>query len=126
MLYCHAGWLVNCTCTNGQGPPPAAKRPGCGDPDGARSGGFEAPAIPAAGSGLAAGDSFRLCADCGPFWEVSVRAGEDAWEGDSVQCCAAHPEKRCAIRIARLGRKLPGEWGMGRAFGFADQSESQD
>jgi len=24
--------VADCTCTNGQGPPPAAKRPGCGDP----------------------------------------------------------------------------------------------
>jgi len=30
-------------------------------------------------------------------------------EGDSLQCLRTHPEKRRAIRIARLGRKLPGE-----------------
>src|ERR1700680_2938045 len=38
--------MVNCTCTNGQGPPPAAKRPGCGDPDGVCPGGFDAGALP--------------------------------------------------------------------------------
>src|SRR6266403_2010923 len=119
-------WPVSCTCTNGQGPPPAATRPGCGDPDGVRSGGFEALALPAADSPPADGDSFQPCADGGPFWALSVCAGEDAREGDSVQRGAAHPEERWAIRIARMGRKLPGERRMGGAFGFADESESQD
>src|SRR6266404_9918222 len=117
-------WPVSCTCTKGQGPPPAATRPGYGDPDGVRSGGFEALALPAADSPPAVGDSFLPCAESGSFREVSVRSGEDAWEGDSVQCGAAHPEKRRAIRITWLGRKLPGERRMGGAFGFADQSES--
>jgi hypothetical protein len=40
MLYCLTCWLLNCTCTNGQGPPPAAKRPGCGDPHAVCPGGL--------------------------------------------------------------------------------------
>src|SRR6266850_1927943 len=95
-------------------------------PDGVLSGGSKGPSTSAAGSPPGDGDSFQLRADCEPFRAVPMRAGEDAREGDSVQRSAAHPQERWAIRIARLGRKLPGERGVGGAFGFANQSESQD
>src|SRR6266436_2232670 len=98
----------------------------CGDPDGASWGGCEVPAVSAA-RGIRDSDSpLQPCAKGGRFRQVSVCAGEDAREGDSVQCCAAHPEKRWAVRITRLGRKLSGEWAMGGAIGFANQSKSKD
>src|SRR5580700_1076627 len=53
-------------------------------------------------------------------------ASEDARESDSVHGGAADLEERRAIRIARLGRKLPGEWGVGGAVGFVGPREGQD
>src|SRR6202521_4425418 len=102
--------MVNCTCTNGQGPPPAAKRPGCGDPDGVCPGGFDAGALPRDGCPCAFPHASKQRSNRGCFRALPVRAGEDAREGAPVQGGAADFEERWAFRTARLGRKLPGEW----------------
>src|ERR1700751_2558298 len=117
---------MNCTCTNGQGPPPAAKRPGCGEPFGTRSSRSE-PHTSSAPRCRPGTDGYpKPRANRGCIRPVSVCESGRAWERDSVQSSATYFEERRAVRIARVGRKLPGERGMGGAFGFVDQDACED
>src|SRR6267378_231202 len=126
MLYCLTCWLLNCTCTNGQGPPPAAKRPGCGDPHAVCPGGLNFGALHSDGCPRTFPYPSEQSANCGCFRALPVRPGEDARESGPVQGGAADSKERWAFRIARLGRKLSGEWGVGGAFGFPDQDTRED
>src|ERR1700721_3431571 len=104
---------MDCTCTNGQGPPPAATRPGRGTLNGVCPGGLDCGAVPCGCSLSSVPHDAMPSANCGPFWALPVRSGEGARESDSVQGGTADFEKRWALRTTRLGRQLHGDRGVG-------------
>src|SRR6266403_663190 len=117
---------MDCTCTNGQGPPPAATRPGRGAPNGVCPGGPDAGAVHRDGWFYSVPRRARPSANRGSFWALPVRSGEGARESDSLHGGSADSKERWALRTARLGRQLHGEWGVGGAFRFADQDARED
>src|SRR4029077_14582592 len=95
--YIKSRWLVNCTCTNGQGPPPAAKRPGRGDPDEALPGGLDADAVHRDCGACGASYTSKQGPNPGCFRTLPVRSSEGAGESDSVHSGTAYLEERRAI-----------------------------
>src|SRR2546430_2169961 len=126
LCYSKCRWLVNCTCTNGQGPPPAAERPGCGDPYGVCPGGLNSGAWHRDCCPCAFPRASQPSANRGCFRAVPVRSGEGARKSDPVQGGAADSKERRTFRTARMGRKLSGERGVGGAFGFPGQNTRED